>query len=81
MSLPPVHAGFIIAEVDRRLSVVVDLETLVNANLQRATRLRQSILQRAFEGRLLAAELDQAVPTPHDLPIAAESTAVYRHST
>jgi len=41
----------IIAEVERRLSVVDQLELVVNANLQRATRLRPSILQRAFEGK------------------------------
>ena len=43
----------IIAKVERRLSVVEELEVVVNANLQRATRLRQSILQRAFEGKLV----------------------------
>ena len=43
----------IVAEVERRLSVVEELEAVVNANLQRATRLRQSILQRAFSGGLL----------------------------
>lgn len=42
----------IVAEVERRLSVVEELEAVVNANLQRATRLRQSILQRAFNGSL-----------------------------
>ena len=36
------------AEVERRLSVVEELESVVTANLQRATRLRQSILQNAF---------------------------------
>jgi len=41
-----------VAEVERRLSVVEELEAVVNANLQRATRLRQSILQRAFTGQL-----------------------------
>ena len=40
------------AEVERRLSVVEELESVVSANLQRATRLRQSILQRAFTGEL-----------------------------
>ncbi len=40
----------IVAEVERRLSVVEELEAVVTANLQRATRLRQSILQRAFCG-------------------------------
>lgn len=43
----------IVAEVDRRLSVLDELEALVSANLQRATRLRQSILQRAFAGELV----------------------------
>jgi len=42
----------IVAEVERRLSVVEDLSALVTANLQRATRLRQSILQKAFTGEL-----------------------------
>lgn len=41
------------AEVERRLSVVEELEAVVSANLQRATRLRQAVLQRAFEGRLV----------------------------
>ncbi|HKI69839.1 MAG TPA: hypothetical protein VKA67_09635 [Verrucomicrobiae bacterium] len=43
----------IVAEVERRLSVVEELESVVTANLQRATRLRQSILQKAFTGELL----------------------------
>jgi type I restriction enzyme S subunit len=43
----------IVAEVEHRLSVVEELETVMNANLQPATRLRQSILQRAFQGGLL----------------------------
>lgn len=38
----------IVAEVERRLSVVEELETVVNANLRRL--LRQPILQRAFSG-------------------------------
>jgi type I restriction enzyme S subunit len=42
----------IVAEVERRLSVVEELESVVTANLQRATRLRQSILQKAFTGML-----------------------------
>ena len=41
----------IVAEVERRLSVVEELESVVSANLQRATRL-QSILQKAFTGEL-----------------------------
>jgi type I restriction enzyme, S subunit len=51
--LPPLaDQTRIVAEVERRLSVVEELETVVSANLQRATRLRQSILQKAFTGEL-----------------------------
>ena len=38
----------IVAEVDRHLTLANEAEAQVNANLQRAERLRQSILQRAF---------------------------------
>jgi len=47
---PPNEQLRIVAEVERRLSVVEELESVVTANLQRATRLRQSILQKAFTG-------------------------------
>jgi type I restriction enzyme S subunit len=54
--LPPLaEQTRIVAEVERRLSVVDRLESVVTANLQRATRLRQSILQQAFTGRPPAA--------------------------
>jgi type I restriction enzyme S subunit len=52
--LPPLaEQTRIVAEVERRLSVVEELESVVTANLQRATRLRQSILQKAFTGQLI----------------------------
>jgi type I restriction enzyme S subunit len=51
--LPPLaEQKRIIAEVDRRLSVVEELEAVVTANVKRATRLHQSILQCAFAGNL-----------------------------
>jgi type I restriction enzyme S subunit len=54
IALPPLaEQTRIVAEVERRLSVVEELEAVVSANLQRATRLRQSILQKAFAGDLL----------------------------
>jgi type I restriction enzyme S subunit len=52
--LPPLaEQTRIVAEVERRLSVVEELEAVVSANLQRATRLQQAVLHRAFEGRLV----------------------------
>lgn len=51
--LPPLaEQTRIVAEVERRLSVVDELEAVVSASLQRANRLRQSILQKAFTGEL-----------------------------
>ena len=50
--LPPVaEQRRIVAEVERRLSVVEELEAVVAANLLRANRLRQTVLQRAFTGK------------------------------
>ena len=54
-ALPPLSEQHrIIGEVERRLSVVAKLEATVAANLARAGRLRQAVLKRAFEGRLVA---------------------------
>jgi type I restriction enzyme S subunit len=51
IALPPLTEQMrIVAEVERRLSVVDELETAITANLQRAARLRQSVLNRAFNG-------------------------------
>jgi type I restriction enzyme, S subunit len=53
IAVPPLaEQTRIVAEVERRLSVVEELKSVVSANLQRATRLRQSILQKAFSGDL-----------------------------
>lgn len=49
--LPEQHR--IVAEVERRLSVIDELEATVAANLKRSERLRQSILKNAFEGKLV----------------------------
>jgi len=52
--LPPLaEQRRIVAEVERRLSVVEELEAVVSANLQRVARLRQAILQKAFSGALV----------------------------
>ena len=52
--LPPLAEQHrIVAEVERRLSVVQQAEAAVEANLTRAERLRQSILKQAFSGKLV----------------------------
>lgn len=51
--LPPLaEQRRIVAEVERRLSVAQEVESVVAASVARATRLRQSVLKSAFEGRL-----------------------------
>lgn len=55
LPLPPfAEQERIVAEVERCLSIVEELEVVVDRNLKRADRLRQAILKRAFEGRLVA---------------------------
>jgi type I restriction enzyme S subunit len=46
----------IVAEVDRRLSIVREVEAEVDANLKRAQALRQAVLARAFCGQLVKHE-------------------------
>lgn len=51
--LPPAdEQAQIVAEVERRLSVIEAVEAEIEHGLLRAARLRQSILKRAFEGKL-----------------------------
>jgi type I restriction enzyme, S subunit len=52
--LPPdAEQARIVAEVERRLSVLDTLDKTVDESLTRCDRLRQSILKRAFEGKLV----------------------------
>jgi len=52
--LPPHEEQLlIVAEGEERLSVIDAAEAQIETNLQRATCLRQSILKRAFEGKLV----------------------------
>ena len=57
--LPPLaEQRRIVAEVERRLSVVQQAEVTVEASLARAERLRQSILKQAFSGKLVPQDPD-----------------------
>ena len=52
--IPPLQdQDAIVAEVDRRLSLADAAERAVSAGLAKAKRLRQAILKRAFEGKLV----------------------------
>jgi type I restriction enzyme, S subunit len=54
IALPPLEEQQrIVEEVERRLSVVEEVEATIKANLKRAERLRQAILKQAFEGKLV----------------------------
>ncbi len=50
-SLPEQHQ--IVAEIEKRLSVVNKMEQSITESLKKAEALRQSILKKAFEGKLL----------------------------
>ena len=64
--LPPLAEQHrIITEVERRLSISDKMEETITESLQKAESLRQSILKKAFEGKLLnEKELEEARNAP-----------------
>ncbi len=62
--LPPQDFASRIADMERQMSLAADIEANITANLRRAERLRQAILKRAFEGRLVPQD-------PNDKPAEA----------
>ena len=52
--LPPLaEQSYIVSEVERRLSILANVEATVQAELKRAESTRQGILRRAFSGQLV----------------------------
>ena len=57
--LPPLAEQHrIVAEIERRLSVADEIEKTIDQSLKQAERMRQSILKRAFEGKLVSQDLN-----------------------
>jgi len=62
--LPPLDEQFQIAdEIEQKLSIINELELLIEKNVQRAERLRQSIFKKAFSGKLVPQD-------PNDEPVS-----------
>jgi type I restriction enzyme S subunit len=56
---PPLpEQQIIVGEIERYLSVVDETETMVEQSLKQSERLRQSILKKAFEGKLIPQDPD-----------------------
>ena len=80
-TLPPrSEQDRIVAEVDRRLSLVREAEAQIDANLTRAERMRQSILQNAFSGRLVQRDVVANPKAESGLLMAADASGVYKKS-
>jgi type I restriction enzyme S subunit len=60
----------IVAEVERRLSVIAKLEATVEANLTRADRLRQAVLSQAFAGKLTCVNANRECRQSADIETA-----------
>jgi type I restriction enzyme S subunit len=74
--LPPfAEQRRIVEEVERRLSVVEALERSVESNLTRAQRLRQAILKKAFEGRLVDRDRNDELASALSGRFAAQQAA------
>ncbi len=74
--LPPLAEQHrIVAEVDRLLSNADETEQTLRAQLARASRLRQAVLKRAFEGKLVPQDPTDEPATALLARLRAEKTS------
>ena len=63
LPLPPVEEQQQISNIiEQRLSVIQKIEQSIESNLKRSSRLRQSILKRTFEGKLVSQDPTEDLP-------------------
>jgi len=59
VSLPPLaEQNLIVQEIERLFSFTEEIESMIEVNLKRAERLRQSILKKAFLGKLITHDVN-----------------------
>jgi len=59
IALPPIkEQAKIVEEVEKHISIIEGSETMIKSELKRTQSLRQSILKRAFEGKLVPQDLN-----------------------
>jgi len=76
--LPPKKEQHIlIDEIEKCLTIAEGIEFDVEQNMIRADRLRQSILKKAFSGRLIPAVDEYESGIIHEMPMAAETVVPY----
>ena len=76
VAVPPLaEQCAIVAEVDARLSQAADQEAIIRGALHRSSILRQSILKRAFEGRLVSKD-----PADEPASVLLERIRAERHA-
>jgi type I restriction enzyme, S subunit len=82
VALPPTkEQEQIVLEIDKRLSVILEIENQLNTDFARATRLRQSILKKTFSGQLISSKNEYDDKPAAEPLLAAEASATYGNKT